>query len=146
METRKQRAQRERETIARVGFEHGFVEGGRYVLALLMGLPRPERVVVNDSLAPGVVEIHCAPRSGLQEDRLAKLGMLLEAIKDTDLRTALSPEEEISPARRLEQIVRYCQEVAEVCDEDDADAAMKTLMLEVVQQIELRARGDHRHG
>lgn len=109
MKTKKERAQLERETIARVGFVQGFSEGGRYVLSLLMGLPRPDAAVIDDKLGVGDVEIHYGPGTELQMERVSKLDALLTAVGVDDLKAALQGEIELNPPARLEAIVSYLQ-------------------------------------
>lgn len=112
IESKKQAIRRVMENAARDGFTHGFAEGGRYVISLLMGLPRPYRVVVDPSLEPGTCELRYGHVEGeLAQERVQKLGDILDALRETDLKTALDPKEEISPARRLENVAAYVQGV-----------------------------------
>lgn len=109
LKSRRQQFREAMENTAKVGFEHGFVEGGRYVLSLLMGLPRPSQVMLDSNLEPGEVQLRYGPLSEIQMERAQKLDDLLGAIKETDIRTAASKDQKVHPARRLEDIVAFCQ-------------------------------------
>lgn len=142
MKSRREREKRIMEHTARIGFENGFVEGGRYILALLMGLPRPNKVVVNPEVPLGEVQIHVGELSELQTERVEKLGQFLDAVKDTDMRKALAEEGEINPAQRLEQIAQYCTWAR---NHAEGVGTLEEIGV-VLDEVMLRARGEYRGG
>lgn len=87
-ESRRQREQRIFEQTARVGFEHGFVEGAKYAMRLLTGLPRPTAVVVDKNLEPGTVVFHVAPSDEIEAARARTLGDLVKVVSDQELMLA----------------------------------------------------------
>lgn len=87
-ESRRKRESRIIETTAQVGFERGFVEGARYVLGQVTGLPIPVEVIVDDALEPGTSTLHIAPKGSLQEDRASNLGQVVQAVRMHDIQEA----------------------------------------------------------
>lgn len=144
-ESRRERERRIASVNAREGFAHGFIEGGRYSLALIMGLPRPSEVVEDDDLELGTVQIRVAVANPLQAERMQKLGEFLEAIRETDIKTASDPDEEISPARRLEQIVLYCtRRIKEMEEHPGREWWPSEIADDILTEVIHRANGKHR--
>jgi hypothetical protein len=119
IETRKQKERRRAEVIATAGFERGFEEGSKYMLSLLMGMPRPSSVVLDDEMEPGSVAILVNPATDLQRERIERLGEILSLIRSSDAEAALSGELELSPVRRLERIVGSLQASVRVMERGD---------------------------
>jgi hypothetical protein len=105
--TRRQRESEKHLAIASQGFERGFEEGSRYLISLLMGLPRPSFVVLDDTLPSGTVGLIAHHSTEIQHDRLTKLGELLDAVGQSDARAAAAGLAESSPMRRLERVAAY---------------------------------------
>ena len=112
MKTRNEKVKLAMQEAAQDGYQKGFTTGGRYALALMLGIPRPSRVILDDELKLGEVAILANPGTDLQRTRIEKLGEFLDAIHKQDIATVAFRDMEVSPDLRLEQIVKACDEEA----------------------------------
>jgi hypothetical protein len=79
-ESRRQREERIKQVTARVGFEAGFKEGTRATTSLLMGIPLPSAVIVDDSLPPGTSVLYVSSSSTLQAEKVSILSSVVAAV------------------------------------------------------------------
>lgn len=137
MKTRNEKVKLAMLDAAQEGYQMGFTTGGRYALALMLGIPRPTRVILDDELALGEVAILANPGTDLQKIRIEKLGEFLDSIHKRDIATVASRDMEVSPDLRLEQIVKACDEEANSYGDCDVEELMR-----FVNRVRALARGE----
>ena len=112
---------------AKAGFTQGFSEGARHILAVLMGLPRPTRIIRDDSMCEvGEVALVAGTLTDMQEERLQKLDEVLQALNGADLQQVMQ-REVLNPVTRLEAIMQVLQDATD----EQVDPSTRRILMDL---------------